>query len=518
MYDEINGCKQVRGSEKIVEVVHCETRMGSTEAFAKANVGLAMPQLTPPKAAALREMKDMLPLVDAVRSLPAGNADASAALKRIEGNVERWEASVSEKVQEHTEAATAFAAAAEQAHTLVARIGDGGLTKTEADSAAAALSNAVAKEARCGATLQALPSTPEAFDIDTAALLTGTAKLTMALAQLEKMMSDSNIDALDSQRKMLNALSEKRQTSLQKSSDDYAAKVAEAQRLQDTIGEIAKIGGWALAIIGVGLAIFTGGASLVIAAAGLALMAADAIYKAATGTSFIDEAMQPVMDHAVKPMMEWLSKQVSSALESCGVSQEKAEIIGAVVAGVAVAAVMVTGIAVVGSVGGKVASVLAESTAAELAEVMESAVVRSAKNMIVTLADDTGVTTLASRAKMLMAELRTQTGLSELGEGQIQALATRGKIGLTVGETALSGTQAAVNTIAAADTRDASLMQAAITRALADKKVISQLLQELVTSLSNSNSAMTALGNAMSTTLKNEMAADTFVLNNARAV
>ncbi|SOO28154.1 hypothetical protein XAP6164_220006 [Xanthomonas phaseoli pv. phaseoli] len=75
-----------------------------------------------------------------------------------------------------------------------------------------------------------------------------------------------------------------------------------------------------------------------------------------------------------------------------------------------------------------------------------------------------------------------------------------------------------MNTIAAANIRDASVMQAAVTRALADKKVITQLLQELATTVSNSLSAMTSLGNAMSDALKSETAADTFVLNNARAV
>jgi invasin B len=475
---------------------------------------VSLPQLTPPCVSVATGAGTMQSAMDALKLVAEGGGPDAAA--RIAQNAAAWEVGVTEKAMRHTAAVSTFSLSVDLANDAV----DAADKRSPASitTAMSSVASALRNEMQCRVSASALPTTPEALNIDVSEMLSGTAKLTMALAKLEKMMSSSDIDALDSQRKMLNELAENRQASLQKSADDYAAKVAEAQRLQDTMGEIAKIGGWALTIIGVGLAVFTGGASLLIAAAGLALMAADAIYKAVTGTSFIDEAMKPVMDHVVKPMMEWLSKQVTSALESCGVSKDKAEIAGAVVAGVAMAAVLVTGVVAVGSVGGKIASAVAESTAKELGEVMESAVVRSLKDVMVKLADDSGVSSLASRAKSVFAEMRAQVGLDTLEEGQINALATRGKVGLTVGETAMSGAQAAVNTIAAADTKDASVMQAAVTRAIADKKVIAALLQELSTVLSNSASAMTSLNEAMSNTLKNEMATDSFVLNNARAV
>ena len=475
---------------------------------------VGMPQLTPPRVTVSNGAATLSGALDTLKAF-AGQGSAELATS-VGKNIERWEAGVTEKLAHHARAIETFSGSVEHAHNAVEAAAD--RTPATVGAALTSLASAIRDETQCRIAASGLPAPVETFSVDVSALMSGTAKLTMALAKLEKMMSSSDIDALDSQRTMLNELAENRQASLQKSADDYAAKVAEAQRLQDTMGEIAKIGGWALTIAGVGLAVFTGGASLLIAAAGLALMAADAIYKAVTGTSFIDEAMKPVMDHVVKPMMEWLSKQVSAALESCGVPKDKAEIAGAVVAGVAVAAVLVTGVVAVGSVGGKIASAVAESTAKELGEVMESAVVRSVKEVMVKLADDSGISSLASRGKTVFSEMRAQMGWVDLEQAQINALAMRGKVGLTVGETAMSGAQAAVNTIAGADTKDASVMQAAVTRAIADKKVIAQLLQELSTVLSNSASAMTSLNDAMSNTLKNEMATDSFVLNNARAI
>ncbi|KIJ02883.1 hypothetical protein ST27_01480 [Xanthomonas phaseoli pv. phaseoli] len=516
-YDVIASMKMASFEERVVQPFG-QTSFQSTQKSATVAASRAVPQLKAPRAGVAWDAEQVESLAEIVRSTGIDDADISSTLKRISGNVDCWEASLAEKVQAHAEAVSVFSVSVGHAQTAVDDCERGAPTPAKLNAAAVALAEAARNEITCGVAAKALPSTPESLGIDVTHLLTGTALLTMALAKLQKLMSDSDIDALDSQRKMLNELSAARQATLQKASDDYAAKLAEAKHLQDMVGEISKIGGWALTIIGVGLAIFTGGASLLIAAAGLALMAADAICKAVTGTSFVDEAMKPVMDHAVKPMMEWLSKKVASALEECGVSKEKAEIAGAVVAGVAVAAVMVTGVVAIGSVAGKIASVVAESTAKELAEVMESAVVRSVKDVMVKLADDTGVTSMASRAKTLLAEMRAQVGLDGLEEGQIRAVAKRGEAGLAMGQAALSGTEAAMNTIAAANIRDASVMQAAVTRALADKKVITQLLQELATTVSNSLSAMTSLGNAMSDALKSETAADTFVLNNARAV
>ncbi|WP_186303515.1 type III secretion system translocon subunit SctE [Robbsia andropogonis] len=515
-FSSVNQARKERASSTFIKV---EDASGQKDSAA---IGFwRTPSLAMPKSVRSRDQASAVCVTQQLALIGGVVSDAGPsgeALKQIGENVARWEASLNHKLDVHASTVNAFSDSVKEAEHAVSACLANTASPELLKAAVSATRNAVQLEAECTTTMQALPTSTQSLGVDDTRLLSSTAVLTIALARLEEMMSKCNIDTLDEQRTMLNGLAEKRQATLQQKSDDYAAKLAEAQRLQDTVGEIAKIGGWALTAIGVGLAIFTGGASLLIAAAGLALMAADAIFKAVTGTSFIDEAMKPVMDHAVKPMMTWLSKQVSEALESCGVPKEKAEIAGAVVAGIAVAAVMVTGVVAVGSVGGKIASVVAESTAKELGEVMESAVMRSVKDVMVKLADDTGVTSMASRAKEAFAALKEQVGLDNLEEGQINAIATRTRVGLTVGETGLSGAQAVIDTVAAADTRDASMVKASMTRILADKKVISEMLQELVNALSSSASAMRELNSAMSNTLKNEVSSETFLLNNARSI
>ncbi|CBA16009.1 type III secretion system translocon subunit SctE [Xanthomonas albilineans] len=490
----------------------------STQKYTAEAASLAVPQLKTPRAGITLDAGQAESLAEIIKSTSIGDADVSSALKRIGGNVASWEASLSEKVQAHMKAIFAFSVSVGHAQAAVDDCERGAMTSVKMNAAAAALAEAVSNEAACGVCARALPSTPESLGIDVTPLLSATAILTLAMAKLQKLMSKSDIDGLDSQRKTMNELSAARQADLQKSADEYAAKVAQAQRLEKIIGTIAKIGGWAMTIIGLGLALITGGASLLIAAAGVALMAADAIYEKETGKSFIDEAMQPLMDHTIKPMMEWLSKKVTSLLEDCGVPKDKAEIGGAVIAGLVVATVMMTGVVAVGSAAGKVASLVADSVAKEFAECMESTVFRSMKDVMAKLADDNGLKSVVSKVKTFYTEMREQAGLDRLEEGQIRAITTRGRLGLAVGETGLSGSQGVVNVIAANDIKDASIMQAATTRALADKKVIAQILQELATSFSNNLSAMTSLSNTMSDALKNETNADIFVLKNARSV
>lgn len=84
------------------------------------------------------------------------------------------------------------------------------------------------------------------------------------------------------------------------------------------MGCVGKIVGALLTIASVIGAVFSGGASLALAAVGLALMVADEIVKAATGTSFIQQALNPIMEAVLKPLMEAIGKAISKALEALG--------------------------------------------------------------------------------------------------------------------------------------------------------------------------------------------------------
>ncbi|MGS9092666.1 type III secretion system translocon subunit SctE, partial [Salmonella enterica subsp. enterica serovar Infantis] len=74
-----------------------------------------------------------------------------------------------------------------------------------------------------------------------------------------------------------------------------------------------------LTIVSVVDAVITGGASLALAALGIAVMVAEEIVKAATGVSFIQHALNPIMEHVLKPLIDLIGKAITKTLEGIGV-------------------------------------------------------------------------------------------------------------------------------------------------------------------------------------------------------
>lgn len=75
-------------------------------------------------------------------------------------------------------------------------------------------------------------------------------------------------------------------------------------------------------------ALFTGGGTLIIASAMLALMAADAICEATGNKSVSSYATDPLMDKVITPAVQGLGGVVTSLLESLGVDERTAMMIG----------------------------------------------------------------------------------------------------------------------------------------------------------------------------------------------
>ncbi|WP_410012225.1 type III secretion system translocon subunit SctE [Sodalis sp. C49] len=156
------------------------------------------------------------------------------------------------------------------------------------------------------------------------------------------------------------ALFRRMQESLHVEMKHKAAKAAEDMRkseaLNKTMGCVGKILGALITAISVVAAVFTGGASLALAAVGLALIAADAIGKAITGVSFLEQAMRPLMEGIIQPLISMLSKAITNLLAKLGVDANTAAMVGAIV-GALVAAALIVAVMVLGkSAGGKIAS------------------------------------------------------------------------------------------------------------------------------------------------------------------
>ncbi|EDS3841742.1 type III secretion system translocon subunit SctE [Citrobacter portucalensis] len=189
---------------------------------------------------------------------------------------------------------------------------------------------------------------PEQYEKDN---LTSIARFTMLISIFIVLVGKNNEESLKNDMELFRSLQESRQNEMNKKSEEYQADSRKAEDLNRTMGCVGKIVGALLTVVSVVAAIFTGGAGLVLAAAGLALIMTDEVVKATTGTSFIQQALNPIMQHVLKPLMEMIGKAISKTLESMGVDKKKSElvgsIIGAIVAAIAMVAVIIA-VAVIG--------------------------------------------------------------------------------------------------------------------------------------------------------------------------
>lgn len=191
----------------------------------------------------------------------------------------------------------------------------------------------------------------------------------------------------------LTKIQEVRVDQMKKDAEKADREAAKAEALNKAMGCVGKIlGGLVMAVALVG-AVFTGGASLVLAGVGIALMLGDQICKAATGTSFMDEAFKPLMK-LLQPVMQFVLDKVSSVLESAGVDTQTAKMISmiavSVVIALAVVALAVSGAGgavanaaskVASYVGKAMARVFEKSVGKLVSEVLKKSITRAAGQM-----------------------------------------------------------------------------------------------------------------------------------------
>lgn len=175
--------------------------------------------------------------------------------------------------------------------------------------------------------------------------LNNIARFTMLLTMFIELVGKNNEDSLSNDMALFRTLQESRQEEMLRKSEEYQEETQKAEALNRTMGCIGKVAGALLTIGSIVAAVFTGGAALGLAAASLALILADNIVKASTGTSFIQQALNPIIQHVLKPLMDIIGKVVSEILQKLGVDKATAEmvgnILGAIVAAVASVAVIV---------------------------------------------------------------------------------------------------------------------------------------------------------------------------------
>lgn len=192
--------------------------------------------------------------------------------------------------------------------------------------------------------------------------------LTFLMALMSELINKSSNADLQATAELKQKLAEAASKDAEKKAKEYEEQVRKAEEMQKTMGCIGKIVGWVITVVSVAAAAFTGGASLALAAVGLALAVGDEISQAVTGRSFMADAMQPLMDSVIKPMMEKLGGMFTSILLAAGVDLETAKMVGQILGAIAAAAVMVAAMSVAGDIMSKAGSKIMEKLGGNVAK------------------------------------------------------------------------------------------------------------------------------------------------------
>lgn len=234
--------------------------------------------------------------------------------------------------------------------------------------------------------------------------LTGIARLTMLMSMFSQLVSKNSEQALQADLDTFKALQEGRQSEMETKAAEYAKEAQKAEEVNRIMGCVGKIVGALLTIASVVGAIFSGGASLALAAVGLALMVADEVVKATTGVSFMQQALNPIMENILKPIMDAIGKAITKALEGMGVDEKTAKLAGSILGAVLAAVAMVAVVVVVAVVG--------KGAAAKLGDMMSKLMGETIKKLMPTV-----LRQLASSGSKVLSQgmQRLTTGLGELG-------------------------------------------------------------------------------------------------------
>ncbi|CCG87076.1 type III secretion system translocon subunit SctE [Erwinia piriflorinigrans] len=202
--------------------------------------------------------------------------------------------------------------------------------------------------------------------------------LTFLIALMSKLINQNAGEDLKATALLKQQLSEAAAKDAVKQAQEYEKQVRKSEELQQTMGCIGKILGWVITVVSVAAAAFTGGASLVFATVGLALMLGDEINQAVNGHSFLQEAMQPIMESIIQPLMNIFADAFTEVVSIFGADKAAAEMAGQIMAAIAVATLMIAGVMLAGIGIGKVSGLLMEKISngvagASLRKIMDGA-------------------------------------------------------------------------------------------------------------------------------------------------
>lgn len=186
--------------------------------------------------------------------------------------------------------------------------------------------------------------------------LTTLAKMLLLIGIYLQLLGKSGEKEIKNKREFTEKLHESEQKNLQLRAKEHQEQIDKNMALNKAMGCVGKILGGLITLVSVIGAVFSGGASLALAAVGLALMLGDQIGKAITGVSFMEKALNPILEGVIKPMVEAIAQAITKMLKALGVNENIAAIVGNIVGSI-LAMVMMVAVVIIGkSAAGKVSS------------------------------------------------------------------------------------------------------------------------------------------------------------------
>lgn len=372
--------------------------------------------------------------------------------------------------------------------------------------------------------------------------------LTFMMALMSQLINKSSSDDLQATAELKQKLAEVAAKDAEKKAKEYEEQVRKAEEMQKTMGCIGKIVGWAITVVSVAAAAFTGGASLALAAVGLALAIGDEISQAVSGRSFMADAMQPLMDSVIKPLMDLLGPILSSLLQSLGVDKESADMAGQILAAIAAAAALVAAMTIAGDIVSKVGSKVMETIGSNVTkeaskaigknvavgvqkEVVKDVTQNVMRTAVKEVAEEVGQEVAEKAARTIMQRLMDSTVsqvLKRLSKGvgrsigaddlQIAKVSNYSQKGVLVATTANTGSQAVVGIITANMMVEASKAKADMMNDAALQDLLNEMMDRAIDSFTQRMESMNEIVRNLSSIAESQAQAGQFITRQMKSV
>ncbi|NWD04200.1 type III secretion system translocon subunit SctE [Pseudomonas gingeri] len=281
--------------------------------------------------------------------------------------------------------------------------------------------------------------------------LNAAGALALALAQLIALLGEAADKQMQADQELFLSMQAARQEFMKVKSDEYQEEVRKAEAAQKVMGCIGKIFGWlvmavsaVVAVVGtiatLGAAAPAAGAllSAAIGVVGVLASLTDMIVKEATGTSYMEQAIKPLMEEFQK-LVKLLGDLVTQFLtDVLKVSEDMAKIVGSVSGAIAAVAMVIAAAVVgvhtagpaLGSVLNKVMEKLGEVFAKILPSLLKqmasaigktlTALVKDLRTLVGSKTDDIAMAQLKNRLEMLLAGV-SMTGVGAQSGFQVKS-------------------------------------------------------------------------------------------------